>query len=674
MAAISPLERHIEDAREALARLASAGEANASVQGAVEEIRRHLASVSDALSEQETHLRYQQELNPQLQWIADSNKAMIAMSSQWEKLTGMSAEDAHGEGWRSVIHPDDLPHYEEIAGTSLSAGVRYEAEFRVRTAEGNYRWLRTRALPRLDDEGNLLFVYGYAEDVHEQVLGARALRESEENLRYTIELNPQLPFRADANGQVVEVSTKWMKVVGADIDKLLGLGSIDFVHPEDAQRVRDLWANAIAARQPLDSRYRLRTADGTYRWFRSQAGPRFDDQGKVVAWYGVAEDIDQQVRGQEAMAETVERYRLASSATKDIIYEWDIASGNIQWNEAITALGGPSAGGYEWWHERVHPADRDAVQRSLDRFIAEGDVDWHFDYRFRRADGTWGHIYDRAHLLRGADGSPKTLIGSMADLTDRDEAEKKVQQLRAELIHVSRLSAMGAMAATLAHELNQPLAAALNWVSAARVMVAAVPGVPPQAVEALGEGRATIHRAGEIIRRIRKLVAGGDVAREPEDLRALVDEAFGLLKAGDENTGVRFEVAVPLVRVFVDRVQIQQVLLNLMRNALDAMRESDERRLRIEAQDHGASIEIVVSDTGCGLPEGAADDLFTPFQSTKADGLGVGLSICRTIVEAHGGRIWLESVPGSGTRVHFTVLTADAEGDTAAGRERMAAS
>jgi two-component system sensor kinase FixL len=214
---------------------------------------------------------------------------------------------------------------------------------------------------------------------------------------------------------------------------------------------------------------------------------------------------------------------------------------------------------------------------------------------------------------------------------------------------------MGAMAATLAHELNQPLAAAHNWLTAARALVADVPGVPADALEALGEGRATVLRAGEIIRRMRKLVAGGSVTQADEELGDIVEEAQSLLQDSEGDHDVVFEVDVPTLRISVDRVQVQQVLLNLMRNAVEAMRQSDERRIRVSAHPGSATVEIVVSDTGTGLAEGFADELFTPFRTTKSNGLGVGLSICRTIVEAHGGRIWLKSDPGCGTSVHFTV-------------------
>lgn len=672
-----PLERHFRDTRDALARVREAAGGGRAAREAIEGLEARLASLEADLVEREAHLQSQRDLNPQLQWIADSAGSLISMTGRWDRLTGMPHGSALGDGWRASLHPEDLHRYDDVAREAIRGGTGYEIDFRVRTAEGDYRWLRSRAVPRADADGKLLFVYGYTEDVHEQVTAVHALRESEEHLRYTIELNPQLPFRANAVGEVVEVSTKWMKVIGANLDSLLGLGSVDFVHPDDAERVRALWGRSIETGEPLDSRYRIRTAKEGYRWFRSQARPRFDAGGKIIAWYGVAEDIDQQVRASDAMAEAVERYRLAGRATKDVIYDWDLGTGEIQWNDAIELLGGADASGIDWWVDRIHPEDRDSVLRNVDRFIGGGADDWRFDYRFRRADGSWSHVYDRAHMLRSADGAPKRVIGSMTDLTERDEAEKKVQDLRAELIHVSRLSAMGTMAATLAHELNQPLAAAQNWVSAARAMVARVPGVPAQALDALGEGRATILRAGEIIRRIRKLVAGGAVSQASEDLGTIVDESLDLLKVGAGNRDIVFEVALPPVRVFVDRVQIQQVLLNLMRNSLEAMRRSEERRLKIGARIDGGWAEIMVSDTGIGLEDTMEDTLFTPFRTTKADGLGVGLSICRTIIEAHGGRIRVTSVPGSGTCVYFTVPMAapgsGTDGEVAAGAAEVEA-
>ncbi len=249
--------------------------------------------------------------------------------------------------------------------------------------------------------------------------------------------------------------------------------------------------------------------------------------------------------------------------------------------------------------------------------------------------------------------------GFIRDLTERQEAESRLQDLQGELVHISRLSAMGEMASTLAHELNQPLSAIANYLKGSRRLLDR-----PADEEAAIRLRAALERAGEqalrageIIRRLRDFVTRGDVEKKIESLSKLVEEASALALVGAREKGIRIEMRCEAPEhVLVNRVQIQQVLLNLIRNAVDAMADAERRALgiRIESAEDGM-VRIAVSDTGPGVDPAVAERLFQPFVSTKSEGMGVGLSISRTIVEAHGGRIWCEENPGGGTIFRFTV-------------------
>jgi two-component system sensor kinase FixL len=263
-------------------------------------------------------------------------------------------------------------------------------------------------------------------------------------------------------------------------------------------------------------------------------------------------------------------------------------------------------------------------------------------------------------------GGRRFFTGFLQDLSEREAAEERLRTMQAELIHISRLSAMGEMGSTLAHELNQPLSAIANYLRGARrILDVENPG--SRIGGALDKAADQALRAGEIIRRLREFVARGDSERRVESLPRLLDEigAVALLGAKERGVSIVNERDPAVDAVLVDKVQVQQVVLNLMRNALEAMAESPRRELRVSVAADGPDMaRVSVADTGPGVSPEIADRLFQPFVTTKGgQGMGVGLSICRTIINGHGGRIWTEPAASGGVAFHFTVPRATRGGD-----------
>ena len=264
-------------------------------------------------------------------------------------------------------------------------------------------------------------------------------------------------------------------------------------------------------------------------------------------------------------------------------------------------------------------------------------------------------------------GEERVFTGFIRDLTERQDYEKRLHTVQAELAHVSRVTAMGTLATSIAHELNQPLTAIANYVETASTMLADRPDETTLSMirEALDECANEAVRAGQIVRRLRDYISRGETERQVFSLARLVNEASALAFVGAGTQSVDLTVKIgENDLVLVDRVQIQQVLLNLIRNAVEAMQELPHGRLTISAvRRETGFIEVIVSDSGPGLEPEIAEHLFEPFRSTKTTGMGVGLSISRTIVEAHEGRIWADASPYGGTSFHFTVPDVAVEGE-----------
>ena len=326
-------------------------------------------------------------------------------------------------------------------------------------------------------------------------------------------------------------------------------------------------------------------------------------------------------------------------------------------------------------------SENDAIGQNVTILMPEPDKRQHADYMLRYL--TTGHKriigIGRITIGQRCDGSTfpmelsvgeartdhsRVFTGFIRDLTRRQATEVRLEEMQAELAHASRVSAMGTMASALAHELNQPLTAVANYVEAARDLLI-TPNAKNVAIvrEALGDAATQAVRAGQIVRRLRDFIARGDTDKRVENLRGLINEANALALIGVAELGIDIRISIDerINRVLVDKVQIQQVLVNLIRNAVEALTEAPQRRLTISAIPiEGQMVQVSVVDTGSGLDTDVESKLFQPFVSTKDAGMGLGLSICQTIIEAHDGKIWLDKPEEGGTAFRFTLASADA--------------
>jgi len=624
------------------------------------------------LRDSEKMYRFSAELSARLVWAADGEGAVTRMDYPYVAVTGSPEEAALGDGWLDIVHPDDAARARAAWRDSVRTGRTFNATFRARIADGTYRTVRSRAAPIRAEDGPISGWCGTTEDIEDELraeLARRAaeerLRESEEMHRYTLEMSQQIAWTAEADGGNLVLSDRYRELTGmGDEDE-----AAESIHPDDRARAVDAWTECVATGKPYAVGCRLRMRDGSYRFMRVRAAPQRDEGGRIVRWYGVTEDVHEQELAERARRDVEARYRLAVQATNDAVWDYDIVQGTIDWSDHAGAMFGIDADplgrtSIAWWEERIHPDDRIAVTESLAGAIESGETRWEARYRFRREDGDYADILDRGFVIRAPDGAAIRAVGAMADRTEQHRTESELRRTQAELIHVSRLSAMGTMASTLAHELNQPLTALSNFISGARRMAEKADAPREVLLQALDGAEAAARRAGEILRRLRELVSRGKVSVQIEHLPQLIEEACVLAFVDEHALGLRhrLELDPEALWVRVDRIQIQQVLINLVRNAVEAMSGMALREVVISTRLDRNMVEIQVSDTGAGIRPEHLSSLFSEFMTTKSGGMGLGLPISRTIVEAHGGKIWAGNRDGGGAAFRFTLPRAKRRG------------
>jgi signal transduction histidine kinase len=420
---------------------------------------------------------------------------------------------------------------------------------------------------------------------------------------------------------------------------------------------------ATTEKRSHDFEYRMIAADGPFVWVRDLVTVVVEN-GRATRLRGVMVDITRRKQAEEALRRTEAYLAEAQRLTQTGSAAFSAGGSPLHWSEETFRIwdfdpqqGAPDR---ETMMQRIHPDDRDRVRERSEEAVRT-KTDWHDDFRIGLSDGTVKHIHVIGHPVFSASGELIELVGTHVDITERKRAEEereRLRQLEADLAHINRVSMLGELASSLAHELNQPIAAAITSANAClRWLTRDVPDLD-RARAAVMRIEKDGSRAAEIIQRLRAFYkTGAPPQRELVDINELVGEMLVLLRdeATRHSISLRTELAPQLPQIMADRVQFQQVLMNLMLNGIEAMRDgAGELTIRSQRTENGL-VQISVSDTGVGLPSEKVDLIFNAFHTTKPQGTGMGLAISRSIVEAHGGRLWATANAQRGATFHFTV-------------------
>ncbi len=620
------------------------------------------------------------EARRELQLTVDSIPVMVStfepdatrsfVNQTWQDYTGHSQREATGGGvdTSAYFHPDDVRRFDEAWRAAQAKGEMLSVDARARRVDGVYRWYSLRRAPRRDEKGNIVKWYSVGIDIEDQKAAENALRRSEarlakaeRELRRTLDLIPTLAWRARADGFAEYLNKRWLDYTGLSQEQALGREWQAAVHPDDRPALHNAWLRMLQTGKPDEVEARMRRFDGEYRWFLFRTEALRDEAGAVVAWYGTNIDIEDRKQAESALRRS-EAYALEAqelSATGS--FAWEVATGAYFWSDQAYQILGFDRSvkpRVSLVIERAHPDDRAIVVRELER-SRQGARNHDYELRLLMPDGQIKYLHVIAHRVTYESGKEE-IVGALMDITETRKSQENLHAARTALAHASRVATLGEISASIAHEVNQPLAAIVaNGQACLRFLRREKPDLADVrgAVEWIVKDG---NRAGEVIRRVRGLLKKADSEKMPLDVNDLVNEVAALLRrelAAQEVTP-RLELAPAMPPIVADRVQLQQVIINLVMNSAEAMQTIRDRprRLAIRTyQDEADRVVVAVEDSGPGIASEDADRLFDPFFSTKPGGLGMGLSICRSIVEAHGGRLWSSANAGLGATFQFAL-------------------
>ena len=620
-----------------------------------------LRQSTEALRRSEAYLAEAQRLSHTGTWVSDGTLTTVYNSEEncriWgvDPLQGLPSRDAM---WQR-IHPDDRGRVWEEVQEAVRQKRDYAGEFRIVLPDGTIKYLDVTAHHRFSTRGELVEILRTNVDVTEGKRAERALRESEENFR-----------------DYAETASDWFWETGPDYkftllsENAFGSDSADRIGTACWDRALDLETEPEkwrVVRATLDSHKPFRDfiycttgGNGSPMYVRASGKPVFDANGEFRGYRGTGTDVTAITCAQEALRESE---RSARSALDGIAGLVSVLAPNGELETANRQLLEYFGRSLEWlknWgtNDAVHPEDLPRVLELFKKAMAAG-IPFQHELRMRRFDGEYRWFDNRGVPIRDDSGRIARWYILLTDIEDRTRALAQLEQMQSDFAHMNRVSMMGELAASLSHEITQPIASARNNARAAQNFLDMQPPDLSEVREALGCVVGDTDRAGDIIDRIREHMKKAPPRKEHFDLNEAINEVIVLGRSAIIKNGVWVQTRLSegLLPIHGDRVQLQQVALNLILNAVEAMGsvEAKPRDLLISTEQDRTGVLVAVRDSGPGIDPSHLERVFDAFYTTKSGGMGMGLSICRSIIEAHGGRLWAEANEPRGTIFQFTL-------------------
>ena len=631
----------------------------------------------EAIKNSEARLRQVIDTIPTLAWCNLADGPNEFLNKRWHEFTGLSPEESNGWGWQVAFHPDDVPPMMEKWKELLVSGEPGEMEARLRRHDGVFHWFLIRVDPLRDETGKILRWYGTSTDIESLKQTEEELREDERELRRSRFYLREGERLAHMGSWVSnDLGVRWTDDLGIywsdEVYKIFGLDPesgpptfeqyLALVHPKDRAFMATTLRAMHEQRSGCDFTKRIVRPDGELRYVRCVGIPAIEE-GVFKGFHGTTMDVTEHEMLTQALRREQAYLEEAQSVTHTGSWACNLVTRQIFHSSDENArLYGfdPSQGPipFDRHYGSILAEDEPAITTKLENAIRAG-ADYDVEFRIRHTDGSIRFLRGIGHHNPGQEFGE--YVGITMDITNQKHAEKereKLRQLEADLAHINRVNMMGELAAALAHEIKQPIAASITSSNALMRWLAHDPPDLERARVTAARIEQDAQRAADVISSLQSFYKRGTpVKRQLVSAKQIIEEMTVLLatEASRNSVAIQTEIDQNTPTLLVDRVQLQQIFMNLMLNAIEAMKDTGGTLTIMSRMNPEGCLFVSISDTGVGLPADSTQEIFDPFHSTKPQGTGMGLTITRSIVESYAGRVWATNNQGRGATFHFTL-------------------
>ncbi len=614
-----------------------------------------MASGEIQLRESEKRFQTMADAAPVLLWMAGPDKLCTFFNKGWVEFTGRAMEEQLGECWSEGVHPEDLAECLATYSQAFDAREPFTMQYRLRRHDGEYRCVAGQGAPRFDPNGQFIGYIGSCVDASDLLQKERELNESEERVALAAEAAHLGVWEWDITTNKIWLSDPARKLFQFKPETEITFSILsNRVHPEDRAMREEAIRRAIDTKSDYDIEYRILLPDQTVRWIAGRGRYLISRKSKRGRLLGVSVDVT-------ARKQAEQLFQLAAEGSHLGVWDWDEITGKLLWDGAARKIFGVPVEEeitLDTFYRAIYQHDLEGVKQVWRRAVESG-LPYQIEFRIQRSNGSIGWVHARGRGYYDDKGRPLRMIGIVFDITDRKQAEEEARRQRDQINLLGRASLLGEMTTSIAHEINQPLSGIImNSGTALRYMERSdvdVEQLREMLVDILADG----HRAHRVIRNIRETVKKGTALRQPVAVNELVNGVMHMVESDAAVHSCELQTSLDnnLPPVNADPVQLQQVLINLLVNAFDAMDSTppSRRKVEIKTENGDNTVRVSVRDHGPGIADGAREHIFDQFFTTKSQGIGMGLAIVWSIIEAHSGTITAENVDGEGAQFTFSL-------------------